>query len=363
MKRCLVPIIVLLLLAPASVSAFGYVDAHGNGSAIPGYNAVSLALGGARAIGFGDALSVLTNPADIYRIPGTSFSISIGPAVVREQVEDSLGKHDRTWISLGSLSGAVKLQVSPQLAVAAGVARVSDFSYDGIHYAYDEEPGPEYGRIIEVTELKVVGGLYESAVGFAWRPATWLNVGLSGGLRFGSVSFDSTFEDRNSPENDTLVSWSYDESEFCWHGGLVVPLGLSRFGVCYTSAGDHYDSRVAGGALLYTDDSRQGAFGAEVEIIDPGEINALVIRVLGQFTPSDNFTVRGSLFFSDRGDEVDREGLGIALGTGISFGKLTLNGGYSWSTVTRNALAFGYEAPEDIKDTPSILSIGLTWNP
>ncbi len=363
MKRNRFLTILLLMMVSGTVFAFGYVDAHGNGSGIPGYNAVSLALGGARAIGFGDALSVLTNPADIYRIPGTSISMSIGPAVIREMVEDSLGKHDRTWMALGNLSAALKLQVSPEFAVAAGVARISDFSYDGIYYDYDQDPGPAYGQIIEVRELKVTGGLYESAAGLAWRPATWLNVGLSGGLRFGSVSFDSTFTDRRDPENDTLVSTSFEESDFCWHGGVVLPLGLSRLGLSYASASDHYDARIAGGALLYTNDSRQGAFGAEVEMIDPGDTNALLIRVLGQFTPSTNFTVRGSLFFGDRGDEIDREELGIALGTGISFGKLTLNGGFSWSSVDREALAFGYEAPEDIKDSPSIVSVGLTWNP
>jgi len=364
MRISLIAVTLAVLVAtPGVLSAFGYLDTNGNGTQLPGYNAISLGLGGAKAVGFGDALSVLTNPADIYRIPGTSFTVSVGPAVIREMVEDSLGKHDRTWITLGNLSGGMKLQVSTSLAFAAGVAEVSDFSYDGQHYTYDQEEGPEYGQIIEVRTLKVTGGLWESAAGFGWRPATWINVGLSGGLRFGSVSYDSTFEDRRDPENDTLVGWSLDESELAWHAGVALPLDLARIGLCYTSGGDHYDASVAGGALIYTDDARQAAFGAEAELTDPGDANALTVRILGQFAASPGFTLRGCFFFMDRADEVDREGMGIAAGTSIGLGKVTLNGGYHWSSVDRSAVAFGYESPEDIKDSASIVSFGVTWNP
>ena len=356
-------LLMLLVSTVGSVSAFGYLDANGNGTGLPGYSALSVGFGGAKAVGFGDALSVLTNPADIYRIPGTSVSLSVGPGVIREMVEDSLGKHDRTWLTLGNLSGAVKFQVSPSLAVAAGVAAVSDFSYDGLHYTYDTDPGPEYGQITEERSLRVTGGLWESAAGFAWRPATWINVGLSAGLRFGTVSYDSTFKDRREPENDNEIKWTIDESEAAWHAGIAIPMNLARIGLCYTSGGEHYDASLAAGALLYTDDARQAAFGAEAEITDPGDTNALTVRILGQFLPSPNFAVRGCFFFMDRADEVDREGLGLAVGTTIGLGKVSLNGGFSWSSVDRSALAFGYEAPEDIKDSASLVSFGVTWNP
>jgi len=354
---------VLLALLPGSASAFGYLDAHGNGTVLPGFSAVSIGLGGAKAVGFGDALSVLTNPADIYRIPGTSLTLSVGPGVIREMVEDSLGKHDRTWMTLANLSGGAKFQAGPSIAVAAGIAAVSDFSYDGMHYTYDDDPGPQYGQITEVRHLRVTGGLWESAAGVAWRPATWINVGVSAGLRFGSVSFDSTFEDRTDSLNDAEVSWTIEESAPAWHAGIALPLDLARIGVCWASGTDHFDPSLTAGALLYTDDARQAAFGAEAEIADPGDANALTVRILGQFLPSPGFTVRGSFFFMDRADEVEREGMGLAVGTGIALGKITLNGGFSWSSVDRSAVAFGYEAPEDIKDSASLLSVGLTWNP
>lgn len=354
----------LLLLFPGMVLAFGYADAHGNGSPIPGFNAVSLGLGGARAIGFGDALSILTNPAEIYRIPGTSLTMSIGPAVLVETVEDSTGRNMNNWIALGNLSAAMKFQPSSRLAIGAGIARITDSSFNGMYHVRDETPGSMYyGDIIETMELTVTGGLYESAAGFSWRPASWVNVGLSGGLRFGQVDFDSTYLDRRYPEIDTLISWGWDSRSFCWHAGIIIPLNLASLGVSWASPSEHYDGRIAAGAILYTGEFNQGAFGAEIEIIDPGDANALQVRIMGQFHPAGSLTFRGALTFSDRGDEIKRQGIGLALGAGIAFGKLTLNSAYSWSSINRDEITFGYTESADIKLSSSILSIGLNWNP
>lgn len=352
----------LLLLFPGIVLAFGYADAHGNGSPIPGLSAVSLGLGGARAIGFGDALSILTNPAEIYRIPGTSLTMSVGPAVLVETVEDSTGRNKNNWITLSNLSAAMKFQPGSRIAIAAGIARITDSSFDGIYHVRGETPGPNYGNIIETMELTVTGGLYETAAGFSWRPATWLNAGLSGGFRFGQTVFDSTYMDRIDPQNDTLISWRWDESSFCWHAGIVIPLSLASLGVSWASPSEHYDGRIAAGAILHTGEFRQGAFGGEIEIVDPGGANELQARILGQFHPAGSLTFRGAFTFSDRGDEIKRQGIGIALGAGIAFGKLTLNSAYLWSSIDRSGIAFGYTEPEDIKLFSSILSVGLNWN-
>ncbi len=358
MRIMLFSVLAFLFVVTGITSAFGYAAANGNGTSIPGYNTVTLALGGARAIGFGDALSVLTNPADIYRIPGTSFTISIGPAVLFESFEDTTGLHDYNWIALANLSAAMKFQVGSKLALGAGVARISDFSFQGSYYDRD----PISGAIIEKYTLDAQGGLYESAAGFSWHPESWINVGLSGGLRFGEASYDSTFEDRVNPENDTTVSIAWDESDFCWHAGIIIPLSMTSIGISWASATDHYDARIAAGALLYTGDSKQGAFGVEAEIVDPGEANNMEARLLGQFSPSNSLTFRGALSISDRNEEVQSQGIGISLGTGIALGRITLNGAFAWSSVTRESYAFSSWDPIDIKVSQSLLSFGLNWN-
>ncbi|NOQ23510.1 MAG: hypothetical protein GQ565_12805 [Candidatus Aegiribacteria sp.] len=350
--------LLLLLVISGVASAFGYADANGNGTSIPGYNAVTMGLGGARAIGFGDALSVLTNPADIYRIPGTSFTMSIGPAVLIESFEDTTGYHDFNWIALSNLSAAMKFQASSKLAMGAGIARISDFSFEGRYYDRDLVSGD----IIEAVELVSRGGLYESAAGFSWHPESWINVGFSGGLRFGEASYDSTFEDRVHPENDTTVSIGWNESEFCWHAGIMIPLRMASIGVSWASATDHYDARIAAGALLYTGELKQGALGIEAEIVDPGDANNLEGRFIGQLSPSNSLTFRGALSFIDRNEEVESQGVGLSFGAAIGLGRITLNGAFSWSSITRESYAFSVWDPIDIKLSQSLLSFGLNWN-
>jgi len=358
MRIVLFSVLVMFFLIPGVASAFGYLDASGNGTSIPGYNAVSMGLGGARAIGFGDALSVLTNPADIYRIPGTSFTMSIGPAVLTESFEDTTGHHSFNWIALANLSAAMKFQPSSKLALGAGIARISDFSFKGMYYDRDDFSGD----IVESFSLDSRGGLYESVAGFSWHPGNWINLGLSGGLRFGEVSYDSTYQDRLYPENDTTVSIAWNESDFCWHAGIMIPLSMTSVGISWASGSDHYDARIAAGAILYTGDSNQGALGVEAEIVDPGGVNNLEGRLIGQISPSNSLTFRGALSFIDGNTEVESQGVGLSFGTGIALGRVTLNGAFSWSSITRESNAFSNWDPIDIELSQSLLSVGLNWN-
>ena len=358
MRTVLFSVLTLLLIIPGIVSAFGYADANGNGTSIPGFNTVTMSLGGTRAIGFGDALSVLTNPADIYRIPGTNFAMSIGPGVISESFEDTTGNHDFNWIALANLSAAMKFQAGSKLALGAGIARISDFSFEGVYYNRDAITG----EIIEAVALDSYGGLYESAAGFSWHPESWINIGLSGGLRFGSASYDSTFEDRVNPENDTTISISWNESDFCWHTGIIIPLSMTSIGVSWASATDRYDARIAAGAVLYAGDSKQGALGIEAEIVDPGDAGNLEVRLFGQVSPSNSLTFRGALSFIDGNAEIESQGIRLSFGTGIALGRITLNGAFSSSSITRESFAFSAWDPIDIKVSQSLLSFGLNWN-
>jgi hypothetical protein len=137
---------------------------------------------------------------------------------------------------------------------------------------------------------------------------------------------------------------------------------MTSIGISWASATDHYDARIAAGALLYTGDSKQGAFGIEAEIVDPGEANNLEARLIGQFSPSSSLIFRGALSISDRNEEIESQGIGISLGTGIALGRITLNGAFSWSSITRESYAFSALDPIDIKISRSLLSFGLNWN-
>lgn len=351
-------LLIVLLIVSSNVTALGYFDSMRNGTALSGIDPISIGFGGVRSHGLGPG-AVLVNPAGISQLQKTSFSLSIGSAIMNETVEDSLGRHTLSWLALANLSFAGNYRVNQSLAFGIGIARITDMSFQGKYYIPDMDPGPSYGQIIAVDELKVTGGLFESVAGACWTPFNWLAVGLSGGVRFGEADYDSTYEDRVNQANSSDSTWGWKDEEFCWHGGVIIPLGMSSIGISWTSSGEHYDSRIAGGGMVYTNE-KSGCIGAEVEVIAPGDKNAIVGRLFGEIRPSESLIIRGALFFADRGDEIKREGLGVSAGVGIDFGELTLNAAFSWSGVKRDSETFGYDEMDFVKDSQSILSVGIS---
>jgi hypothetical protein len=65
-------------------------------------------------------------------------------------------------------------------------------------------------------------------------------------------------------------------------------------------------------------------------------------------------------FFCEKGDALERKGFGESPGGG-SLGRLILNGTYSWFSMERNSFAFGYTRAENIRYTPSLVSLGMSW--
>ena len=128
------------------------MNAYSGGSPLPGIHAISLGLGGARAVGFGDAASIFLNPADLYRIPGSSYTIGIGGCVAREVITDTLGKHRQDYVALGTALAAFKLFFWEYLAIGAGISRPAIANYSGIIYIYETEP-PNVGQILADTSV------------------------------------------------------------------------------------------------------------------------------------------------------------------------------------------------------------------
>lgn len=364
MKNTMMILSCILVLLPSSALCFGYLNIHTSGSPLPGFSARSTALGGVRSIGLGDASSILTNPAGLQRTEGTLFSLSIGPGIGTETILDSLGKNDNNWIAFTNLFAAMKFQLDPRFSAGIAFSKVSDFSYIGSHYTYDFSPGQE-NYLSNIRELEVNGGMYESVGGLSFSASDWINLGLSAGFRFGSVDYDSTYTDMETPENDTLISWKRDFSEFCWHLGIEIPLNSSLIGLSWASEGDSYDAKLALGGLLYLDDDKRSALGGEVELGDPGEKNSIYGRIFGFAFPSNSFELRGSLNFGmPEYEEVETSMIiGVSLGTGIYLGDIILDGGIAWYSCGRDSVFLGVGIPDDISDSQALISFGITWNP
>lgn len=364
MKSMIMILSCILILLPSSALCFGYLNCHTSGSPLPGFSARSTGLGGVRTIGLGDGSCMLTNPAGLQRTEGTLFSLSIAPGIGNETVSDSLGKHNNNWITLGNLFAAMKFQLDPRFNAGIALGKITDFSYFGTNYTYDFQHGHEHD-ISEIRELSVNGGMYESVAGLSFNASDWINLGLSAGFRFGSVSYDSTFTDIQIHENDTLISWKRDFSEFCWHCGIEIPLNSSLVGLSWASEGDAYDARLALGGLLYIDDEKNSAIGGEVELEDPGGNNSIYARVFGFDFPSSTFELRGSINFAmPNYEEVETSTiLGLSLGTGIYLGDVILDGGIAWYSFSRDSVFLGVGRPYKISDSHALVSFGITWNP
>ena len=354
----------ILILLPSSALCFGYLNSHTSGTPLPGFSARSTSFGGVRSIGLGDGSSMLTNPAGLQRTSGTLFSLSIGPGIGTETIMDSLGQHENNWITFANLFTALKFQLSPKFNAGITLGKVTDFSYEGSYFTYFFQQG-HISSLIETRELSVNGGLYESVAGLSFSASDWINLGLSGGLRFGAVNYDSTFTDIENPENDTLISWERDFNEFCWHFGFEVPLENSLFGFSWASEGDSYDARMALGGLLYLDDEKQGALGGEVELGDPGGINSTHVRIFGFASPSSTFEIRGSVNFTMPKFEQTESSMitGLSLGTGVHLGNVILDGGFAWYSCSRDSVYLGVGRPDDLTNSQALISLGVTWNP
>lgn len=357
-------VIALVVLLPATVLGFGYLGIRGSGTLLSGITARSVALGGVRSLGLGEDASVLTNPAGLAGLPSTSVTVSIGPSIGNALLSDSLGEHDSNWLSLSTLYAGISVPVGTDLVMGAAIGKVSDFAFKFTHYTY-EFGTSQTSLLTEIRKFDVSGGIYESVGGLSYGVTDWLDVGTSAGMRFGSVSYDSTFEDVEDPDNDTLITWSRDFSSFCWHGGLEVSVGSGAVGLSWASEDDDYPARAAVGGLLYANDAKAGAFGAEMELIDPGGRDATQVKLFGSTFLYDTFELMGSLSFSSPNYEGVDTGtsLGLSLGTGIYLGDLRLDGGFSWTSLARDSLFLVQGQPDQIKDSQAMISFGLTWNP
>ncbi len=352
-------LLLTLLLAPAQAYAFGYGDSEAGGTVLPGIHAVSMSLAGARAVGFGDAASVFLNPADIYRVPGRILNVSGGGAVVTELMEDTTGRYSRNYGALGNMCVAAKLDLASGISAAAGLARLSDFTYEGIRYFYED---PIEQDLLTTSESqRSSGGLWEASLGSAYKYGPVV-LGASGGLRFGSASYTFTTTDYVE-ETQTDSTWTRDfGTEGCFHLGLMVPFELNRIGISYASETEWYADRLSMGAVIYTGSSNMGAFGGELELADTSGDTEYTGRVFGQYSPSSSFTFRLGLFITQRPEMTESEKLGFSLGGMIGLGSLSIDFSYAWSKDERESDIFrnpagGYY----VSDKPSVVSVGFSW--
>jgi hypothetical protein len=351
----------LLLFLPGDALAFGYEDATGFGTLLFGVSPSSVAFGGTRAVSLGDPTSVFLNPADLSRVSSAAFLACVGPGLGREIVDVSDGRSDRNYLDLGPVTAAFRINAGQRAGFAAGIARISDFTYEATQYIADD-PFHE-GEITYSESYESSGSLWEAAGGGGWRFMRWMSAGASLGLRFGGQTVEYIHDDWVG-ENDTLLTTSWDESALCAHLGLSAVFGLSSIGASYTTSTDKYPDVIAAGALLYSGGEDGGVIGVEGEVADLSDNQQFTAKLFGSISPDQSFDMRGSLFFGERGTQEERRSLlGFGLGVSVQVGKATIEGSFASSRSAREeGGAFGFEEDvEKVVDTVSLLTVGLGY--
>jgi len=360
MKRfsLLAAVVFAMIPAPAGVEAFGYEESSGYGTLIPGGGPSTLSLSGARAIGFGDPISVFNNPSDLSRIDGSAISIATGIGLGSEVLE-TYSRTTRNELSLGATSACYRLNAGPALGFGAGIAKLTDLAYSARQYTVDDSLSS--GDIISMEGYESSGGVWEVAAGGGTKIFRWLRGGASIGYRFGSADFSYEFDDRGG-EDDSLSEWGWEEEAVCAHLGLSAVFGLNSVGISYTTESDHYPARVAAGCIFYSGGASRGALGFEGEITDPSDSQIFTGRVFGLVTPSSGFEMRGGLSFTDRGStDEKRTQMGFSFGVAVTLGRAVLEGAFAMNKSSRDNNGFGFsdDVIDQVSDTASFFSIGM----
>ncbi len=132
---------------------------------------------------------------------------------------------------------------------------VSCFDYTGINHIYSI---PHFPDSITMSQyLESSGYLHEALAGLSYSLSDNLNIGVSGGMRFGSAAINKIeYEYTSDSTVITEYDLSWSENQFCWHGGIRAGFSFGKAGLVIASPTDHYPLRTAIGVMILAEHLR-----------------------------------------------------------------------------------------------------------
>lgn len=362
MKRITALLILLSVAGPSSVLAWGFHDAMDYGSPIAAVTPKSSAMGGVWSMPSAGPASIFLNPAELSELDGTE--ITFGTGLVQWNTY-TYGANEFTDIQsstiLGSATVAAGFRLTDRISLGAGVARVSDFGFNGENLEIMLN-GPGRYSVYAVGNLDSRGSLWEANTGMSFELSDWLIAGASGGLRSGSGSWTlvQNYLDESVPDDTTSEDW--DELDFCAHIGFLMPFEFGTFGISGTNASGRYHSRVAIGYQKNLAILNGSTLGLEVDVQSIEEDNPAVsgkfFAVFSEMIP--NVRSIYSVGF-DRASDYKRAGLCLSTGACINLGVIDLDMAISWRSRSRAGFSFPDPNLDNIDDSGTYYNIGLNW--
>jgi len=342
-------------LFPVCVFGYGYPDAMGQGSPLPGYDAISQGFGGVSSVNVG-SINLFGNPAELYST-GSSLSFSTGALIFKQTVDDGLGRHTLTYAGLGPAGFQAGLNTS-FADIAVGIAKIRDYAYTGEYFFLDSNPEP---IIAGFENLTVSGGVWEAAIGAARKLPYGLKVGASAGYRTGDINYEYYWHHFSESIEDSSSSWSREEGEFAWRAGASFSVGnATTVGAAYSSESENCPSSITAG-IVFGDLARGfPGVGVEARIYDTEENTGWAGNVFGGIHPEHNLFFRGGVTLSSRGGNQSSAALGIAMGITVNFSRVNLDAAFNYNSESRNGNVFGFPSAQTITDIVTGFTIGAT---
>lgn len=344
-----------LLTVPITAFGYGYPAAMGQGSSMPGIDAVSHGFGGISSVNVG-GMNLFANPAELTSY-NPSFSTSLGPLILKQSVDDGLGKHNLTYAGLGASSFQTGLNFS-SASIALGIAKVRDYTYKGEYFFIETNPDP---MISGFENLVVSGSVWEAATGVATVLPGDISIGVTAGYRMGDINYQYQWHHFNESIPDSTSDWSREEGELSWRAGASVPTGENiSIGAVYSSETENCPSIIAAGIRFGDVSSFFPGFGLEARVHDTDEKMAWTANFFGGIHPDHNLYFRGGLILSSDGGIESNTSLGLAIGATVDLGKTNISGAFNYGNESREGNVFGFPDVRTVDDIVTAFTIGAT---
>lgn len=352
---------VFVLLLPSALLAWGFHDAIGSGSPLICVSTKSSAMGGVWSLPSSGAASIFLNPAELSMIDGALINTTISIVQWSENVNNAVDFDEYSSGFTGTFTFAAGTEISDAVSIGAGITKVSDFGFDGI-LLFVEEIGVNSYQIFAIDVLDSQGSIWEANAGVSVVLTDWLTAGVSGGIRFGTGSWNRRHDIVDPVAIDDTTSGEWEEEDFCVHAGILMPFEFGTFGLSGTNATSRYRSRIAVGfqrefSILYG-----STLGMEFDIQSMEEENPAVSgRVFANLTEMMPHVRSTYSIGFNRASHYNRAALCLGTGATLEFGRVNLDLGISWMSRSRGGFAFPEPLVSNIDDAGTYYSAGLSW--
>ncbi len=348
-------LILILIIGSSPVFGYGYYDSITNGTVIGGFSPSMVALGTVRAVGAAEAASIFTNPAQTANHPFTIQLTGSSISWTERVIDNDIDKTIRTQI-INSNGMAAVVYPFGGITVAAGVAKVAEFGYDGMTLIYERPGSP----IIGIEVLQVQGSQVELMGSISTSISGNLSAGFSGGIRRAQSEYQYFYDSYQFLVPDSSLVWSKNSKEFAWHTGLALNGQIFKSGVSYSSETEYMEDIIAFGGSAFAEHIQNTTVGFEAEVTSPFDKNLFIGKLFLRMPLKDSMEAMVSVSFDDN-RVANRAGLGFGMGFSGRMGNFAIGGGILNRFRARRDTAFPNEESDRVDDSYTIFNLGVSY--